>query len=252
MLKFIPLISFFCFGFVTVNAQYVTSSEHPAVNNKHRKKANEENIVKIAPLGFVDGSFPVFYERRITEFFSVQAGVGLTSRNYMRGLMQDARSSIDLNDNNGTPTTTDLSEKIYSFSDRSPKLGFMFSVQPRFYFDSDAPNDGFMGISYNFYRYNFDIPALVTSSTTSSGYAATGPIQNENEKISDIMVAFGDQILFDKLVLEFSSGIGIRNVNGLKYTATQDPTTNEIDNGFGNYKQTLFNYEISVRVGYHF
>src|ERR1700758_932187 len=54
------------------------------------KKTKDDNIIKIAPLGFINGSFPILYERVITDFFTVQVGAGLTNKNYIRAVFEEA------------------------------------------------------------------------------------------------------------------------------------------------------------------
>jgi hypothetical protein len=216
--------------------------------SKHKaKKTGEDNVVKIAPLGFITGIFPVFYERKINDFFSVQLGAGLTGRNYLRGAINKASTDGNSNSINlvyPANVNTDATEALYSYNYRTAGMGYMFSIQPRLYFDNDALDGTFMAISYDYYHYTSSIPGF-----TSDG-VYSGPTENEHENISDFMVHFGEQTVYDRLTLEYTTGIGLRNVSGIKYVA--DDSTNPPIDGFATYKQTVFNFSVGLKVGYHF
>jgi hypothetical protein len=148
---------------------------------------------------------------------------------------------------------TDQADNTLEMGNRKPNLGFLLSVQPRIYFNSEAPDESFMSISYDFYRYNFSIPGIVYNSNLNE-YKHTGSNKKEHENISDLMVGFGYQDVYDRLSLDYSMGLGIRNVKGTKYYYAEDNSTNPatIIEGLAPYKQSLFNFNIGIKVGYHF
>ncbi len=228
---------------------------------KHKKKAStEQNIIKFSPLGFLSGSFPIYYERVVNDFFTVQTGLGFTSRNYVRSLIQQASDNSNLNINypwDPIEPISDLSEKSYNFQYRSTMPGFMFSVQPRLYFENDAPDGVYMGVSYDFYRYNFNTSGMRRVDTIDNRKVTQrgGPLKKEFENISDFMVTFGYHDVYDRLSVDYSIGMGIRNVSGIKYYyAIEDfgnPPITPLQ-GITNYKQTAFNFNLGIKVGYHF
>jgi hypothetical protein len=223
----------------------------PSGSSNKKNKTGEDNIIKIAPLGLISGTFPIFYERKLTDFLGLQVGFGITSKNYVRAGLQ-----TDFNDTKITyaPTTItdDVSEGIYGFEYRTVKTGTMFTIQPRFYFDSEGLDGSYLGLSFDNYTYNFEIPGVVkNTSSIYQDFSQTGSIKSENEKISDFMVHFGYQNIYDRLTLEWSTAIGIRNVTGTKYAAGFSSTGALIE-GTGTYKQNLLNFNIGLKVGYHF
>ncbi len=228
----------------------VVNLDHKQYDKNHKKPTGEENTIKIAPLGFTSGTFPVYYERIINDFLTVQAGIGATSRNYIRTAIQsvdDIAPTYPWSDN----IYTDMVEPALDMANRKPVLGYMFSVQPRLYFESDPPDGGYLGISYDFYRYNLSIPGIINNNGI---YQYKGPEKKEHENISDFMVCFGYQDVYDRLSLDYSMGLGIRNVKGSKYYYAEDNSTTPatIIEGFAPYKQSLFNFNIGIKVGYHF
>lgn len=214
--------------------------------SKKHKKSGEDNIIKIAPLGFVGGTFPILYERRVTDFFAVQAGLGLTNKNYFRTATTQNADNIKYNYPAPYENSfDDVSEHIYKFDYRKVKMGYMLSVQPRVYFESEGLEGSFLGLSLDYYRYNFQIPGVVADGI--NGYKQAGSMKDEHENIQDFMVHFGNQALNDRISIEWTTALGIRNVSGSKYFATQTGFE-----GVSTYKQTVFNFNIGFKVGYHF
>jgi len=228
--------------------------------DKHKKKAStEQNIIKFSPIGFLTGAFPIYYERVVNDFFTVQTGVGFTNRNYLRSIIQQASENDGIKFNypwDVNAPITDLTEDSYFFEYRSAAPGYMFTIQPRLYFESDAPDGAYLGISYDFYRYNFNTPQMRYDSNYSFNYTQRGgKLLKEHENISDLMATFGYHDVYDHLSIDYSIGMGIRNVRGVKYFyAIEDygnPQITPIE-GFADYKQTTFNFNLGIKVGYHF
>ena len=149
-----------------------------ASEKKKSRKSGEDNVIKIAPLGFISGSFPV-------------------------------------------------------------------------YFESEAPDGSFLSASYDYYSYKYSIPRLVVNANGDP--KNSGASKSEYENISDLMVHWGYQSVYDKLTLEYTTGIGLRTAKGSKYVGNYDYSTNKItDEGIATYSQTGFNFSIGLKVGYHF
>ena len=216
-----------------------------------RKKSGEANIVKIAPLGLISGTYPILYERVITNFLTVQVGGGLTGKNFWRNAIQktDNESKLSIvypwGDDN---TKYDQADPPFDFKNRKATMGYLFTLQPRLYFESEAPDGSFVGISYDYYHYAFSIPGLALNSNNE--YVHKGTAKSEHENISDIMVHFGYQTVYDRLTMEYTTAIGLRNVKGSKYAANYD--TGVLEEGLATYKQNIFNFGIGIKVGYHF
>jgi hypothetical protein len=123
----------------------------------------------------------------------------------------------------------------------------MASIQPRLYFESEGLEGSFFGFSFDLYKYNFETPGAVMKS---GSVAYTGAMKQENENIRDFMVHWGGQQLFDRLTFEYTTALGMRSVTGTKYAF--DSNNGVIQEGQATYKQTLLNFGIGVKVGYHF
>ena len=236
-----------------VNAQYIKSKDL-LEKGKHKRKKKTDNIVKIAPLGFVTGAFPIYFERRINNFFTVQVGAGLTGKNHLRGAIQNAAKIATIHypwgNNNTGYDDNDAAEELFGFDFRKASMGYMFSIQPRLYFDSEAPDGAYVGLSYDYYRHKFTIPGIVVQ----GGEAVhNGSTKKEHENLNDVMVYFGYHAIFDHLTLDASGGLGLRSGKGIKYAALFDQSSGQITNeGYADYSQKIFSFGIALRVGYHF
>jgi hypothetical protein len=238
------------------DSSIIIFSETPRDGKSAKKHhAGDNNVIKIAPLGFLKGSIPIYYERRIADFFTIQAGVGVTTRNYIRGVMHNAldgdgesKDKLEYTWSGGyTGDNYGADDDLFDYTYRTTKTGYMFSLQPRIYFDSDAPDGGFLAVSYDSYKYNFESQKLKGDGSSDRGKNTV----QEYEKLNDIMVLFGYQALHDRITLEYTTGIGVRNIKGEKYATTTDNNGNYID-GMASYKRNTLNFELSIKVGFHF
>ena len=240
-----------CEAQVISNTDTTIRFNNSIIKKKKKKHVGEESTIKIAPIGFVSGTFPIFFERVINDFFTIQCGIGFTGKNYIRELSMQVSEYDDykypwVDDG----SYSDQATRIYDFDSRKPVAGWMVNLQPRLYFDSDAPAGGYFGADLSFYRYNFNMPGIVYS--TQAGYAHTGNLFKEHENMLDLMGYWGYQSVFDRLSIDYSVGLGLRKIKGEKYAyGVSNIGTSNIE-GMANYSKNTFNFNIGLRIGYHF
>ena len=180
---------------------------------------------------------------------TVQAAFGLTGKNYSRNSIQNGGSIGATQQYAWTADYTDASSAPYDFNYRTATIGTMFSIQPRFYFDSEAPEGSYCGLSFDYYRYNYSIPRIIG---TPSNYTQTGSPQSEYDQISDFMALFGNQSIYDKLTFDYYIALGLRGVKGSRYAAGTSGNSNTILESTSTIKQNILNFNIGIKVGYHF
>ena len=117
--------------------------------------SGENNIIKVAPLGFISGKIPVSYERRITDLLSIQLTGGLTSKNYTNAWWFNTIDDIEERElkfeNFPLPDNVDdQTDPTFDYTNRKAVLGYMFSFQPRLYFENEGLEDSFIGLSTDF------------------------------------------------------------------------------------------------------
>jgi hypothetical protein len=231
----------------------IFNDDKKQVSLKERRKKsreNETNIIKIAPLGFLSGTFPIYYERKFSDLFSVQLGFGITSTNYFRlftytGGERNVEITYPWTNSNLYDQSQDLSESknlIY-------KSGTLFSIQPRLYLSNEALEGSFMGISYDSYSYTIVAKKGVLS-TGGSSLSFTGVDVDQTETFRDIMVSFGGQWINNHISIEAGTALGVRKVSGQKYCATIE--AGKLVDGLGAYSFDKINYNVFFKVGYVF
>lgn len=223
---------------------------------KKQKRSTERNIIKIAPLSFISGYIPVYFEREITPFFSLQGGIGVTTRNYLREWANNFEFNKSNDGTNVFPGTTGNYDNYNSqtdFTNRKSQLGYYFSVQPRIYFNNEGLDGGFFGLSYDRSRYNSSSKRIVTGSGNSGEPVFSNDYFKENETISDINASFGGQTLYDRIAVEYTFGIAIRKVTGRKYAYTNDyNNSGGFIEGYTDLKKTIPAFTFSLKIGYHY
>lgn len=236
---------------------FATKSSTPKSKNKSSSTPGFDNVVKIAPLSFIIGKIPVYYERKINDFFAVQAGFGVTSKHYFKDALYadgDGISSGSLYKSikwsDGNANTYYDAVSPYGNENRKYKLGYMVSLEPRVYFDSDEGLDGFfLGIGYTKARYNFDSKEI-KSGVTALTY--TGGTVKEFDNLSTLMVSFGAQTMYDHLSLEYTTGLGIRSTKGQRYLYDNNGSSGKYVTGTGYIEKSGLAFDLTLRVGYHF
>ena len=235
---------------------FATKSSTPKEKNRSKGLPGFENVIKIAPLSFIIGKIPVYYERKINDFLSVQAGVGITSKHYINdALYADGNISgksiyKSFKWNDGLTNNSYSDNSAYGGDDRSYKMGYTVSLEPRLYFDTDDGLDGaFIGLGYTKSRYNY-ISKEVKSNVNNVEY--TGGSVKEFDNLSTMMVSFGSQHMYEHLSLEYTAGVGLRSSKGERYIYTNSNTTGKFVTGTGIIDRTALAFDITLRVGYHF
>ncbi len=246
----------FCFNVSAQDTVYFAKKKTTSYG-KDMKRSSEANIIKFAPLSFISGYIPLYYEREITPFFSVQAGAGITTRNYLK----EWANNFDFSDNQNEKNTWNApgnegNGNAYSMNDytnRQSSLGYYFSVQPRIYFENEGMEGSFIGISYDHFRYNMTSDKIKNGTSSSTGYPIfTNDSYKEFDNITDISANFGSQALYDHISLEYTVGIALRNVTGTRYAYTNDYNTGQYIDGFSTIKKTTPAFTFSIKVGYHY
>ncbi len=258
-MKKIISVLLICFMCISAGAQdtvyFGKNNSHG--NGKKKQHSAELNIIKISPLSFISGFIPVYYERELTPFFSIQVGAGVTTRNYMRGWIntldegEEAKGTTTWNapGNEGNYNQSNP----FEFSNRKANIGYCFSIQPRIFFESEGLEGSFLGISYDYYHYSTSAKKIATGPGNINGEPVfTNKMFKEYEKFADISAYFGSQTLYDRIALEYSIGLGLRNVKSKHYAYTTDYNSGEYIDGELNNKQTKLAFNLAIKVGYHF
>lgn len=130
-----------------------------------------KNVLKINPLVFFRGEIPVYYERAISHRLSLEAGVGVTLRNYL-----------------ALSFTGDDADDFGAGTEIIPRLSF--NVGFRYYFVDDLePQGGYAQISFAHLNFTKDIR---TKGPTGE---FTDVVLRDDRTYNDVRFLFGYQML---------------------------------------------------------
>jgi hypothetical protein len=257
MKKFVTALLCLCLTSIVIAQETIYFKSDKNKTSKSKKKGSSElNIIKIAPFSFIGGNFPVFYEKSLTTTFAIQLGLGFTSKNYLL----DALNEVSENSSNiyGSQTILWKDGTIDNYNDesfnssvfkRKAKLGYFFSVEPKIYFEDEGLEGSFISFNLNSAKYNNTVPMVkngVSGSPVLSGSNYSG-----YSKITNFLVNWGSQTLYDHISLEYSLGVGLKKIKSNNYAFGTDNSGKYID-GVGSTNGTTLGYNIAFRVGYHF
>ena len=250
------IVALFCIVSVGASAQEVVYFSDSTTNSgKGRKKgrSTEMNIVKISPLAFLAGIVPIYYEREIKDFLSVQVGAGITMKNYIRGWtgnMEMNEPKVTKSTWNGVPQSDESMMEINNFEERTYSTGYHVSIQPRIYFESEGLEGSFIGFAFDKSRYNFSTRKVETGPGVFN-VEYTNETFKEYDDFMDFNVHFGSQSLYDRISLEYSASICLRNFKGKRYAFNYGEDGGIID-GSQDVKRVGPVFGLTLKLGYHF
>jgi hypothetical protein len=265
MKKLILSVSIFTFLTTSLLAQetvyFKKDSGKSSSSKKKEKSSSELNIIKIAPLSFIGGNLPIFYERSITPTFAIQVGVGITMKNYINDALKEAGNGGNSGSSYPSQTIVWQDGTINTYSDdsydksidnkRKSTTGYFFAIEPKIYFENEGLEGGFISFTFNTGKYNNTVGTIKTGTTTSSIPTLNGGTFAGYDKITNLLVNYGSQTLYDHISLEYSVGIGLKKISALNYAYSTDNTGKYVE-GVGTTDATTLGYNIAFRVGYHF
>lgn len=212
-------------------------------NNDTTKKDNVslfKNAIKINPLLFLRGEIPVYYERSISNFFSIEASVGLTFKDYL------GNASEEMSSNDFELEFEDYTEKV------KPNLSYGVGIR---YYTGGYALDGVYFALY-FAKRNFDRDIIITSTTQNfdQNFNATTIIETfdfrEKRHHNEIRLIYGENEFYfwDNMFLDYYIGIGIDFYNKDK-VKVEDPTTDPstlFNNAFNPFNNLNLNKTYSI------
>lgn len=198
-------LTFFC---IQAFSQENTSKDGSTVIflGKDRTKTNmiyNSSAIKLGILDMVSGLFGLHYEHELSSIFSLQAGGGLTSRNYTQGLLSSDEATDESNNNvNGG---SDILDSYYNYDTRAAKIGYFISFEPKFFPNEDGFDGTFVSFLFSYRRYNYKAKNIENT--------FSDPI-NEFENQIITAIGIGHQFTNTKTIIEYDFSFGIRNING--------------------------------------
>jgi hypothetical protein len=168
------------------------------------------SAIKLGIFDIIAGMYGLNYEKELSSIFSIQAGAGLTGRNYTQGLLTSDESNDE--SSNQIEGGSDILDSYYNYENRSAKMGYFVTLQPKFYMGEDGFDGSFFSFMLSYRRYNYEAKN-VDNTVSDIQYVIANPISEyENQLITAL--SYGHQNTNDKTVVEWDFQVGVRGIKG--------------------------------------
>jgi hypothetical protein len=229
-----------------------TSVEIIDFGNREKKqsvKSDHPMIIKTSPISPIFGKAILEVEREITDYLSLQVGVGLKFKPLVeRNLISILDESEESNLYCESPLwENDICDDFNDSSIRKASPGIILSVSPRFFFESDGFEGSYIAPLIRYSRENLNAQSI----SENRGSIVRLSDFDVNESISniDFIVHYGLQILYPKLSLEYFVGVGARKENIVRQDLGVD-NAGFNRNGTSKINSTSLLLEGGIRIGF--
>lgn len=205
----------------------VFNPEGSSDSNVKSKEPEFRHMLKISPIMFLNGDFPLFYEYRLGRNVSTEAAIGITHKDYIYEVFEAARDNYDY-----------ASESIYT-TGNSFRASLKYwpskygAMEEGYYFSIEYLNRKYNS-SITFDEYDNNLDDYIYSE-----YSLT-------RKVSEWRLLFGYvYYLDDKVFFEYFGGIGMGNIT------TEGPYYDRNNNlTLGVQKKSRPNYIVGWKIGF--
>lgn len=210
-------------------------------------------IIKTNPLSMISGRQFIEAEYPLTNFLSVEGGLGLTfgpvvsSVETVYSELYNQLSTPECTSTNFEPAFDVCDQQLYrDFSIRNYNVGGWISTAVKFYYYNDAPNEAYISLNLKYHTDNYDVLQIKTQNTLER---ETDVYADETVRNFDYTVRLGYQTLFSPLTTDVFLGVGIRSINETRLDTGFDGTTATFVNKFQNQSSAILIAEAGVRIG---
>ncbi|MBW8050799.1 MAG: hypothetical protein FVQ77_10785 [Cytophagales bacterium] len=147
---------------------------------------NIQNLIKVNPLMILNGDIPIYIERRVSDHFAIEAGIGITQYDYIYYAF-----TVDTN---------------FTQTKRTASIGLSFRASARFYPSTytKALEDFYIGPEVRFRNYVTEV---------SCGSSSIFPNSESRTQIDFKITGGYIFYLADRVIIDTYGGIGLRSKN---------------------------------------
>gem|GEM_PF-5345894 len=240
---------------------FESTSGHVRDNENHFAAA--ENSVTTGLFSPFGGLLPLYYERRLTDFLSIQAGAGLTFRSLMHDLGEGIREdggNVDFAATDGY----DVPDKYNNYTYRRANMGMYLSISPRIYFEDDCMDGFYLSPSLEWRTHRFSAklanPAITLAESGADIYEDSDSdipriddVMKEKVTYMDMMIRIGKHTQPKKnLVIGWSLAAGLRQgkLSRLDVYVEDDGNGNQyFRNREHNYEKMRLMVNVNMTIG---
>jgi hypothetical protein len=271
MKNIIKTILLVCFSLLFIDEAEAQKRKKKGKKVEPEKKSNvivfgnedsddEDNIksksykinIKTNPFSFILGSQSIEVEKEFTDVISLQVGIGATFSSVIdpdNEILQELYPSDYGNYEDSNKWGNFDIYDDYSIN-RTNRLGGIFSFSPRFFYEGDGFEGGYIAPAFTYKRFNVDAFGILPEKV--DVFIDKNKIEKEYYTYKDLSVRMGGQQVFDSNVTsEYFLGLGIRFVNNHRQDLGYLPT-GEVSSIFTDTTNKRFLLEAGIRIGYSF
>jgi|GEM_PF-1384249 len=209
-------------------------------------------VIKTSPTSYLLGSQFIEVEKYMTDYLSLQAGVGLTFKSIIGDTYNEILAELQ-EEEDGLECESelwgqnDICDSYTDFSIRNQKPGLVISGSARLFFDDDAMDGGFFAVKLRHSTVKYQIQDIVQNASSVERLENT--FVSESIKRFDIVGHYGYQALYSRLSAEYFVGVGARIRKETRQDLGQS-TNGIVQSKFRSFKKTGLRLEIGLRIGF--
>lgn len=211
-------------------------------------------VIKSNPLSFLYGRQFVEGEYALTDYLTLEGGIGVTFLPRLSGtqnIYAEAYREIFLQEECSSPNyegSLDFCDQnLYDdYSIRKASVGPWLTGALKFYLFNDALDGSYISLNLKYHRNNYQV---LTVEETLNFQRTDSDYVNEYVSNLDYTVRAGLQTIFDPLVTDAFVGIGIRSINQNRLDIGIDPGMDAYTNSFHQSSSSGLVIEVGIRLG---
>lgn len=173
------------------------------------------------------GEIPLYFEYGFTEWFVVEAGLGITLTNYLDDLINFAIEDIEIPEN-----------------DIKPNLSY--TIAAKFFINEDAFDDGYyVGLQHNYRKYSREFTEI---------RGTNGEVLQENKTFRDIGITYGYHAtgIGNGFFVDWYLGLSLRFIDWDRLQQDFDFDNDETIYSIANEQNPTIGGLFGIKLGYNF
>jgi hypothetical protein len=201
-------------------------SERSEHSRSHSETESAKNSLTLGIASWLNGFVPVYYERAVLPFMSVQVGAGITMRSFSNDfaqvLLNDGEKS-DVFDDSYSSDMTDVDDSYENYKYRKQRVGFYASVAPKIYFRDNCMDGFYLAPTFELKHYKYQAQLANVNKTTaysnSGDYSDDRSVPHVKETMEESMKCYDFSLMIGghyqtnhHLAVGWSIALGMRSL----------------------------------------
>lgn len=206
-------------------------------------------ILKTSPITFVFGHQSLELEREISDLISLQLGIGANFKPVWAGFEGELLDAIYENGSfcQSENWYSDVCDSYYDSEFRNWKGGIRLTGMVRLFFDNEGFEGSYIAPVIRYSTRNYQVQRVQEGVNFLERLSDSW--EKESTRDLDIVVHYGYQTLYEKLTVDWFSGLGARLRHSRRLDVGADISGN-YGNAIREFDQSLLRFELGVRIGF--